>query len=329
MQRRIGTVTLVVVGVALIVGTLAFQMFSRAPAYERMTNDFQKNVNPTTVAALQADVTKLQAAGTELQTKGIPTLAAMLKISPEQFAALAQQRFPALAASVQQIPQTAASFDKLLGVIATQDAHLRSAAAIPAKNISTTVLPWIILGIGVVVVGLALARTRTASMVAVAVGALTIIGVFAFSMPSKTSAADALNKAMKPYFTQQEIDASHQSLASLDTLSGELTGKVLSAIAAVQHVPPSQLIGPFTSQFPAMTSALIALPDATDRANTLLATFQRNLADYNKVAPFHFLAATREIAAAGLLIMVGGAVVVFISDEAAASEDRMRHAAVA
>ena len=58
------------VGVALIAGTFAFQMFSRAPAFERMTNDFQKNVTPATVAALRADVAKLQAAGTELQTTG-------------------------------------------------------------------------------------------------------------------------------------------------------------------------------------------------------------------------------------------------------------------
>ena len=137
MQRRIGTVTLVAVGVALIAGTLAFQMFSRAPAFERMTNDFAKNVTPATVAALRADVAKLQAAGTELQSTGIPALARLLKMTPAQFAAFAQQQFPTLAASVQQIPQTAAGFDKLLGTIAAQDAHLHSAVAIPANSIST------------------------------------------------------------------------------------------------------------------------------------------------------------------------------------------------
>jgi hypothetical protein len=225
---------------------------------------------------------------------------------------------------VPQIPQTAANFDKLLGVIAAQDAHLQSAVAIPAKNISTTVVPWLLLGAGVVIVGLGIARARISSMVAVALGALMIIGVFAFSLPSKTSAADALNKAMKPYFTQQQITASQQSLAGLNSLAGELTGKVLGAIATAQHLPPTQLIGTFSSQFPALTGAIVSLPDATERANTILATFQRNLADYNRVAPFHFLAASWVILAAGLLVMVGGALPLLVSDETASADRGQR-----
>jgi len=324
MPRRVGSITLVAVGIALVAGTLGFQMFSRAPAFEKMTNDFQKNVTPATVAALQTDVADLKAAGTELQTTGIPALAGLLHMTPEQFATVAQQRFPAVVAAVQQIPQTAASFEKLLGVIAAQDPHLRSAAAIPAKSISTTVVPWLILGSGVVFVGLGLARARMTSAVAVGLGALMIIGVFAFSLPSKTSDADALNRAMKPFFTQQQIDASRAALASLDTTSGELTGPVLNAIAAAQHVPASQLIGPFASQFPALTKALIALPDATEKVNGLTATFERNLGNYNKVAPFHFLAATWVVVAAGLLVMAGGAIPLLISDETESEEHGQR-----
>ena len=94
MQRRIGTVTLVAVGVALIAGTLAFQMFSRAPAFERMTSDFAKNVTPATVAALRADVAKLQAAGTELQSTGIPALARLLTEVSEHGALLGAPTTP-------------------------------------------------------------------------------------------------------------------------------------------------------------------------------------------------------------------------------------------
>ena len=245
-------------------------------------------------------------------------------MTPAQFAAFAQQQFPTLAASVQQIPQTAAGFDKVLGTIAAQDAHLHSAVAIPAKSISTTVVPWLILGAGVVIAGLGIARARITSMVAVAVGALVIISVFAFSLPSKTSDADALNKAMKPYFKQQQIDASRRSITSLNALSDELGGKVLNAISAAQHVPVSQLIGPFASQFPALASALTSLPQATDRANALSATFERNLANYNKVAPFHFEAATWVILAAGLLVMIGGALPLLVSDETESSEHGQR-----
>src|SRR5439155_19531781 len=114
--------------------------------------------------------------------------------------------------------------------------------------------------------------TRITSAVAVGFGALLIIGVFAFSLPSKTSDADALKRATKPFFTQQRIDARRAAMTSLDTMATELTGPVLNAIAAAQHVPASQLIGTFTSQFPALAKAVIALPDATDKVNGLTAT---------------------------------------------------------
>jgi hypothetical protein len=324
MPRRIGSITLVAVGVVLIAGTLAFQMFSRAPAFEKMTNDFQKNVTPATVATLQTDVADLKAAGTELQTTGIPALAGLLHLSPQQFATIAQQQFPALAAAVQQIPLTAANFEKLLGVIAAQDPNLRSAVAIPSKSISTTVVPWLLLGSGVVFIGLGLARARITSAVAVGLGALMIVGVFAFSLPSKTSDADALNRAMKPFFTQQQITATRGAMTQLNAMATELTGPVLNAIATAQHVPASQLIGTFTSQFPALAKAVIALPDATDKVTGLTATFERNIGNYNKVAPFHFLAATWVVVVAGLLVMVGGAIPLLVSDETESAEHGQR-----
>jgi hypothetical protein len=197
--------------------------------------------------------------------------------------------------------------------------------AIPTKGISTTVVPWVILGSGLVVLALGLkAGVRWTSMIAVALGALMIIGVFAFSLPSKTADSDALNKAMKPFFTQQQIDASRAAMTSLNATSQELINKVLPAIAATQNVPASQLTTQFAGQFPALTRALISLPDATDKVTALTAVFQRNLANFQRVEPFHFEAATWTVVAAGLLVMLGGALPLLVSDEAATSERGQR-----
>ncbi len=199
-----------------------------------------------------------------------------------------------------------------------------AAVAIPSKSISTTVVPWLLLGSGVVFIGLGLARARITSAVAVGLGALMIIGVFAFSLPSKTSDADALNRAMKPFFTQQQITATRGAMTQLNAMATELTGPVLNAIATAQHVPASQLIGTFTGQFPALAKAVIALPDATDKVTGLTATFERNIGNYNKVAPFHFLAATWVVVVAGLLVMVGGAIPLLLSDETESVEHGQR-----
>jgi hypothetical protein len=318
MERRTGAITLVVVGVVLVAGTFALQMFSRAPAYERMTTDFATNVTPATVGALRAEVGDLRAAGTELQTTGLPALAGLLKMTPAQFQAFAQQNFPALTSATQQIPQIADAFDRQLAVMAAQDANLHSAAAIPTKGISTRVLPWLILAIGIITVGLGVAsQARSTSYVALTLGAAVIIGVFAFSLPSKTADADALNTAMKPYFAQGQINASRQAIAGLNATAQELVGKVLPAVAAAQKVPPAQLTGQFASQFPALTRAIIALPDATDRFNTVSDVFQRNLSNFDKVEPFHFAATTWALVAAGLLVMIGGAIPLLATEEVA------------
>ncbi|MGZ4121188.1 MAG: hypothetical protein ACXVQS_11075 [Actinomycetota bacterium] len=319
MQRRIAMVTLIIVGLAMIVATLALQMFSRAPAFENMTTDFSRNVKPATIAALRTDVADLRAGGTELQTTGLAALAQLLGMSQEQFATAAQQQFPALTSAIQAIPQTTQNFDSLLSVMAAQDAHLQSAVAIPTKSISTAVLPWLIVGAGIlsIVIGVMMS-TRAAGLAAMTLGALILIGIFVCSLPSKSSDADALNKAIKPYFTQQQIDTAGQAVTGLNAMSQELIGKVLPAVAAAQHVDAATLQTQFAAQFPALTRAMVALPDATARFSALSSTFQRNLANFKKVEPFKLAFATWALVGAGILIMLGGAVPMVWSGAAAA-----------
>jgi hypothetical protein len=300
-------------------------MFSRAPAFETMTTDFSRNVTPATVATLRADVADLKAAGTELQTTGLTTLAHLLKMTPEQFNTAVQQQFPALASGVQTLPATADNFERLLATIASQDAHLKSAVAIPSKSMSTTWIPWLILGAGIVAVGAGLTMSmRWSAWLAIALGALMIAGIFAFSLPSKTRDSDALNQAIRPYFTQAQITQARTAMNGINATAQELINKVLPAVATAQHLPPSQLTGTFASQFPTLTRAIIALPDATDKFNALTNTFERNLSNFKKVEPFHFQAATWSLAVVGLLILLTGAIPLVWLDEASAAERAAR-----
>jgi hypothetical protein len=330
MSRRIAGVTLLVVGVALIAGVIGLQMFSRAPAFEAMTTDFQRSVTPATVTTLRTDVAALRAAGTELQTKGLPTLASQLGMTQAQFATAAEQQFPGLISGAQQLPVIADGFDRLLGTIAAQDKNLQSAVAIPTKGFKAQTMPWLVLGVGIISILLGLRiGIRSLQWIAVGMGALIIVGVFAVSLPSKSRDADALNKAMKPFFTQQQIDSARQSMATVFSTALTLQDKVLPAVAAAQHVPATTLQTQFASQFPALTRAIVALPDANEKFTDLTATFQRNLANFNKVEPFNFQATTWMFAAAGLLVLLAGAVPLVWLDEGAiaARESRKLHRA--
>jgi len=330
MQRRIASVTLVVVGTAMIAGVFALQMFSRAPAFESMTTDFQRSVTPATVATLRTDVAALRAAGTELQTTGLPALAQQLGIPQDQFATIAEQQFPGLVSGAQQLPTIADNFDKLLGTIAAQDQNLRSAAALPTKGYKAQTMPVIILGVGIIAILIGLrVGSRGLQWGAVALGAVVIAGIFAVSLPSKASDADALNKAMKPYFTQQQIDQSRTAMQTVFSTALTLQNKVLPAVAAKTGVPATTLQTQFASQFPNLTRAIVTLPDANDKFTALAATFQRNLGNYKTVSSFHFATTTWTFAIGGLLILLAGAVpLVWLDGEAlAARENRKLHRA--
>jgi hypothetical protein len=330
MQRRIAGVTLVVVGIAMIAGVFALQMFSRAPAFEKMTTDFQQSVTPATVATLRTDVAALRAAGTELQTTGLPALAEQLGIPQDRFATVAEQQFPGLISGAQQLPGIADGFDNLLGTIAAQNKNLQSAAALPTKGFKSQTMPVLILGVGILAILLGLRiGVRSLQWGAVALGAVIIVGVFAVSLPSKSVDADALNKAMKPYFTQQQINTARANMQTVFSTALTLQNKVLPAVAAKTGVPATTLQTRFASQFPNLTRAIVALPDANDKFTALTATFQRNLANYRTVAPFRFAATTWMFATAGLLILLAGAVpLVWLDEEAlAAREGRKLHRA--
>jgi hypothetical protein len=272
----------------------------------------------------------LRAAGTELQTKGLPTLASQLGLTQAQFATVAEQQFPGLVSGAQALPSIADGFDRLLGTIAAQDKNLQSAAAIPTKGFKAQTMPVLILGVGILSILLGLRiGIRSLQWTAIVLGAVIVAGVFIVSLPSKSADADALNKAMKRFFTQQQITTAQQSMLSVFNTALQLQNNVLPAVAAAQHVPPTTLQTQFASQFPALTRAIVALPAANDRFTDLTATFQRNLANYNKVEPFRFAATTWMFAAAGLLILLAGAVpLVWLDEEAiAAREGRKLHKA--
>ena len=89
MQRRIESGVVVLIGVALIVVALAAQLFTRAPAFERLTDDFRVAMTDAGIATMNEDLGGMEAMSAELKSDVLPTIAGALGMTPEEFDAYA------------------------------------------------------------------------------------------------------------------------------------------------------------------------------------------------------------------------------------------------
>ena len=75
MQRRIESGVVILVGIALIIVAVVAQLFTRAPAFEEMTDDFRAAMTTESIATMHSDIEVLSAMGQEMQTSVTPALA--------------------------------------------------------------------------------------------------------------------------------------------------------------------------------------------------------------------------------------------------------------
>src|SRR3954470_16391205 len=106
MGARIAHMTGVVVGLGLIVLALAFSLFARAAAGERITDTFRATVAPRGFAELSRNYAEIRGLGTQFVGDALPALGI-----PR--ARLARD-FPATARAVRDVPGAIALVDPVM-----------------------------------------------------------------------------------------------------------------------------------------------------------------------------------------------------------------------
>jgi hypothetical protein len=325
MSKRPFAIVIAAVGVVLIVVAVAQNLFAVGPAFEEMIDDFRPYLADEPIETLRGDVAMLGGAVEEFQTGLAPALAGQLGMDPATFGQTMADQFPAVMTGLAVVPEAAPTFVGIIDLLDEQQANFASADAIPTTSLPATTVPWGITLVGLAFIGLGvymfLTATRLSAIVSIVVGALVVVAAFALSLPGKSSDADALNDALKPVYTQETIDGAAQAVAAIEAMGGEMQSAMLPGLGGMLGMSEAEVQGFLGSQFPALATALGAMPEALPRFNGVVETFSANLDNYDTLRPVAFSPIIWTVIIGSLVVALAGAGALFLakeSEEAAA-----------
>jgi hypothetical protein len=325
MKQRLPGIVIGAVGVVLIAAAITARLFTVAPAFERMTDDFRPEMQASELADLRADVSGLSAIHAEFTTKVVPQLATALDQTPQQFGAAMAQQFPAVSGGMQKVPETTAEFNGVLNVLETERARFDKADAIPTKSLPATTVPWALAGAGVVclAMGYVVSRRRSGAL-ALGLGLALVAAPLFLTLPGKADAADTMNSHLKPVYTAELVAGAQQSLAGMRAMGAELQTEMLPALAGMLQMQPTELQTYLTANFPTVTAGIASMPAALERFDRLIGVFAGSLDDYNTAKGTKLVPIVWILIAAGLLVAGTGGWLVLHGAAGATSEKRVR-----
>lgn len=312
--HRVAAGLLVLIGGGFVAVTLAANLFSVGPAFDRLTEDFRPIMTEKAIATDRADIASLESAGTEIQSKMLPALAQQLGMTPAQFSTMMAEQYPDVTAGLAAVPEITPSFSGLVTTLDEQRPYFKAADAIPTTSVPSTSVPWSLFVVGLLTAGLGVwvwFKPRGSAVAVTVAGAALIVIPLILSMPHKASYADTLNENLKPVYTQELITGASSSLTTLSAMGTEMQQKMLPDLAAQLKMTPEQLNTFFAENFPATSAALAGLPDSLGRFQNLVTTFDGRLSDYNTLKPVSFVPIVWFMIGGGIaLFLLGGAGVI-------------------
>jgi hypothetical protein len=288
MQKRIAAIGVIVVGVVVFASAFTANLFTVAPAFEDLTDGFRDTVmTEESVTQARTDIAGLEAVAAEFESTVVPTLAAALEMDPASFAGFLQSEFPAVASGAAALPAVTAQFTDVINLIESQIDNFNQADEIPTGSLPATVVPWEIAIIGLlgVAIGLfMLGGSRKAAIAAVVVGLLSVAGALVLSLVEKSNAADDMNAAFKPVYTEELVTQSQGALLVVGAMGDEMQTAMVPALSAQLGMPPDQMQAFIGETFPATAAALQSMPDAMGRFQGMVGAFDAQLDNYNTIS---------------------------------------------
>jgi hypothetical protein len=322
MVRRVAAIVVMLGGLALVVIPLAAHAYTAAPPTQRVLDTFRPVMTKPAIDSLRADLTQLDAASQQLNTKIIPALAAQLKLTPDQVSAALPSRYPALARGVTTLPGIVATFKGVGDLLAAQRSTFKAADTVPAPGLPITLVPWTLLVAGLVSIGtgsLLLLRPHVRpAAITLGAGAVIVAMVLALNLPRKAVATDHLVNAFRPVITTAVVTQARHDLGTVATMTTELETKLIPDVATQLNITPAQLQTGLAQQAPAVATALARMPAYSATFTALVNKVDSRVADFRqtkKVRSLTFLdwllftVGALGVAAGGLALLLPGTAV--------------------
>ncbi len=321
--HRVAAGLLVLVGAGFVAVTLAANLFSVGPAFDRLTDDFRPIMTEQAVQADRQGIAALDAAESEITAEMMPALAQQLGMTSEDFSTMMAEQYPAVTAGLAAVPQITPSFSSLVTTLDEQRPYFASADAIPTSSIPATSVPWSLFAVGLLSVGLGVwvwFRPRGSAVAVTVAGALLIAVPFALNMPHKASDADTMNENLKPMYNQELITQASGALTTLSAMGTEMQQQMMPDLAAQLQMSPEELNAFFAQNFPDTTAALAGLPQSMGQFQDLVTRFDQRLGDYNTMKPVEFVPIVWFMIGGGAALFLLGAAGVVITSRSGRRE---------
>ncbi len=310
--QRIAGGVVILVGVVFLIVTFVNDLFAVGPAFEELIDDFRPLLAEESIATARADLATLEAAGEEFQTSVAPEIGQQLGMTPEEFAAMTQAEYPAVAAGMQSLPEITQTFSGLIDTLESQRALFQSADEIPTEDLPATTVPWgiTIAGIAAIIIGLVMmfVRGRTGSILAVVLGVGLIAVPLILSLPQKAADADELNENLQPVYTAELVAGAEQAVATVAAMGTQMQTEMLPALGQQLGLSTEELGQFLAANYPATGAALQSLEASLERFNGFAATFAANLDNYETLKDVKLLPIVWTLIIGGVVVVLAGGV---------------------
>ncbi|MBT8212513.1 MAG: hypothetical protein KJN71_05140 [Acidimicrobiia bacterium] len=300
----------ILVGVVFIFSVFSNNLFEVGPAFEDLIDDFRPILTDESLDTADADVAGLGAVATEFETAVVPGMAQALQMTPQDFGAMMQTNFPAVATGAAALPDIETQFSSVLGTLRAEQDRFASADAIPTEDLPATTVPWglFLAGIATLLVGgYMIYKIKMGSMVAMGLGVVLVVVPLLLSLVGKAGDADELNENLEPVYTQELVDGAKGALQVVGAMGTEMQTAMLPTLATQLEMAPDQLNAFLGENFPATAGVLANLDEVSQRFDGLVTTFDENLDNYEVLKPVKFTPIIWTIIIGGVALIALGA----------------------
>lgn len=116
---------------------------------------------------------------------------------------------------------------------------------------------------------------RAAAGLMVLIGAAFVAVTLAANLFHVGPAFDRLTNDFRPIMTQKALQTDRQDIAALTSASQEIQGSMMPALAQQLGMTPQQFSTMMTTQYPAVSAGLAAMPTITPRFSSLVSTLDQ------------------------------------------------------
>jgi hypothetical protein len=262
-RRVVGAITLTVAAY-LIVIPFALSLFSRTRDAQHLADRYRPIMSEQGLNNFRANLALVNAGGTELFNKFLPSLQDKLGLSEVELNDFIATNYPHVAAFLTRVPQTVKYLNPATQNVLAQQDNFASADAFPVAGVPVTLGPWALLALGIVlaVVGVLILMTDRVAGSWASIGAILLVGIglvvgpLALGWFDKTDAADHVAQAARGPFSVAVSNATVNDTFNFNAAFIEMRKAMFPAVAQKLGMSDSEFNTYLHTDFPALMKFL-------------------------------------------------------------------------